>query len=138
MAAASADGGNAAAAATTTATGGSDQKADGTKAKASKRKKEKEEELVRVTTAAEMSRLLEEGKALFELDARGDSQEALEGREDEHPVLEALRKRAKAGTKPGAHGDGMKVRTLKLRFGRGRSYSYTCSSYVMIQRTKLL
>ncbi|CAM9301121.1 unnamed protein product [Ectocarpus sp. 13 AM-2016] len=33
----------------------------------------------------------------------------LEAREDEHPVVEVLRKRVKAGTKPGSHGDGLKV-----------------------------
>lgn len=78
--------------------------------KTRERKKKKEEERIRVTTAAEMRELLSEGgKTLFDLDARGDSQAMLEAREDEHPVLEALRNRLKAGTKPGSHGDGLKV-----------------------------
>lgn len=81
-------------------------------AKGSKRQEDKQER-IRVSTAGEMKRLLSAGKTLFELDARGDSQEMLEGREDEHPVLEALRKRAKAGTKPGSHGDGLKVSNLR-------------------------
>eukprot|EP00752_Nemacystus_decipiens_P006162 g5559.t1 len=58
-----------------------------------------------------MRNLLSEegGKTLFDLDARGDSQAMLEAREDDHPVLEVLRDRLKAGTKPGSHGDGLKV-----------------------------
>ncbi|CAM9547154.1 unnamed protein product [Ectocarpus sp. 6 AP-2014] len=56
-----------------------------------------------------MRTLLADGKSLFDLDARGDSQAMLEAREDEHPVVEVLRKRVKAGTKPGSHGDGLKV-----------------------------
>ncbi|CBJ30949.1 conserved unknown protein [Ectocarpus siliculosus] len=55
-----------------------------------------------------MRTLLADGKSLFDLDARGDSQAMLEAREDEHPVVEVLRKRVKAGTKPGSHGDGLK------------------------------
>lgn len=76
-----------------------------------KKKKKKKEERIRVTTAAEMRKLLSEegGKTLFELDARGDSQAMLEARDDDHPVLEALRERLKAGTKPGSHEDGLKV-----------------------------
>lgn len=64
---------------------------------------------IRVNTLAEMTELLSQGESLFDLDARGDSQEMLEARQDEHPVLEALKRRAAAGTKPGSHGDGMKV-----------------------------
>eukprot|EP00903_Cladosiphon_okamuranus_P016650 g15353.t1 len=75
------------------------------------RKKKREEARIRVTTADQMRELLsqEGGKRLLDLDARGDSQAMLEAREDEHPVLEALRNRLKAGTKPGSHEDGLKV-----------------------------
>lgn len=73
-----------------------------------KRKRSKSDRL-RVTTPADFRRLLSEGKSLTELDVRGDSQELLESREDEHPVLELLRKRVEAGTQPGSHGDGFKV-----------------------------
>lgn len=81
---------------------------------APERKKKQKKERIRVTTAAEMRKLLSEagGKTLFDLDARGDSQAMLEAREDDHPVLEALRSRLKAGTKPGSHGDGLKVITM--------------------------
>ncbi|CAM9416329.1 unnamed protein product [Scytosiphon promiscuus] len=84
---------------------------EGARGEAKKKKKRKKKERVRVTTAGEMRRLMSEegGMKLFELDARGDSQEMLEAREDEHPVLEVLRKRVKAGTTPGCHGDGLKV-----------------------------
>ena len=71
--------------------------------------KKKTDDRVRVTTVAEMRQRLSEGRSLFELDARGDSQEILEARSDEHPVLKIMRKRAEAGTKPGSHGDGAKV-----------------------------
>lgn len=87
------------------------------KAKGSAKKKKQKKERLRVTTAAEMRELLSEegGKTLFDLDARGDSQEMLEAREDEHPVIEAIRNRCKAGTKPGSHGDGLKVKGLPNR-----------------------
>lgn len=77
-----------------------------------KKQKKKKKERLRVTTAAEMRRLVSEGGGmkLFDLDARGDSQDMLEAREDEHPVLEVLRERVEAGTKPGSHGDGLKAR----------------------------
>lgn len=73
------------------------------------KKQKKEKERVRVSSVAEMDKLLWEGTSLFELDARGESQEMLEARQDEHPVLEVLRKRAAAGTVAGSHGDGFKV-----------------------------
>lgn len=76
-------------------------------------KEGKKKQLIRVSTAGEMCRLLSQGESLFDLDARGDSQDMLEAREDEHPVLEVIRKRAKAGTKPGSHGDGLKVNLLE-------------------------
>lgn len=69
---------------------------------------------IRVNTLAEMTELLSQGASLFDLDARGDSQEMLEARQDDHPVLETLKRRAAAGTKPGSHGDGLKVSQLSL------------------------
>lgn len=82
-----------------------------------KRKKKQKKERIRVTTADEMRKMLsdEGGKTLFDLDARGDSQAMLEAREDDHPVLEALRNRLKAGTKPGSHGDELKVTMPPVR-----------------------
>ncbi|CAM9223266.1 unnamed protein product [Discosporangium mesarthrocarpum] len=56
-----------------------------------------------------MESLLEGGTDLFDLDARGDSYDALLNREDEHPVLEVLRKRIAAGSKPGERRDNLKV-----------------------------
>lgn len=75
---------------------------------------DKKERLIRVNTLAEMTELLSQGKSLFDLDARGDSQEMLEARQDVHPVLEVLTRRAAAGTKPGSHGDGLKVVNVLL------------------------
>ena len=71
---------------------------------------DKKKKRIRVNTLAEMTELLSQGASLFDPDARGDSQEMLEARQDDHPVLEALKRRAAAGTKPGSHGDGLKVR----------------------------
>lgn len=102
---------------------------------AERKNKEKNEERVRVTTSAEMERLLSEGKSLFDLDARGNSQEMLEGRGDEHPVLEVLRKRAKAGTKPGSHGDGLKVTSntvLRAAAGTAHALCYDVLSYSFV------
>jgi len=84
-----------------------------------RKKRKRKDERVRVTTASEMKMLLsaeERGMKLFDLDVRGESQEMLEAREDEHPVVEALRKRLKAGTKPGSHGDGLKVSVFDVSF----------------------
>lgn len=74
-----------------------------------KSKQKKGKDLLRVTSVTEMRQRLSEGRSLFELDARGDSQDMLEIRTDEHPVLQVMRERAKAGTRPGSRGDGLKV-----------------------------
>lgn len=74
------------------------------------RDKKPKTDRLRVTSAADLRRLLSEGRSLSDLDVRGDSQEMLERREDEHPVLELLRKRVEARRPPGSHGDGFKVR----------------------------
>lgn len=99
----------------TASTGGTETGSKSKRKKGKGSKKKQDEERVKVTTVAEMRKLLSEGKGLFELDARGDSQEMLEGREDDHPVLEVLRKRANAGTKPGSHGDALKVGDPKTK-----------------------
>lgn len=99
------------------------------------REKKQRKEQVRVSSVAEMDKLLWEGKSLFELDARGESQEMLEARQDEHPVLEVLRKRAAAGTVAGSHGDGFKVSSvgekciLSCSFGIGERIRGCCSCW---------
>lgn len=91
-----------------------------------KRRKRKEKDLVRVFTVAEMDELLAGGASLFDLDARGQSQKMLEGRQDEHPVLEVLRKRAAAGTVAGSHGDG-----LKVSFGLGNISGLGVGAFIL-------
>ncbi|CAM9809024.1 unnamed protein product [Choristocarpus tenellus] len=73
------------------------------------RKGKEDKKRIRVTSEKEMCSLLEGGTELFDLDVRGDSYEVLRDREDEHPVLEVLRKRIASGSKPGKREDGLKV-----------------------------